>query len=606
MTPVPQRAESWDVTVQTTHGPSLLAPWPAVIGRISGTTAAAIPISQALARIGPLLPAGLGRLELPGETVTMGQLAAALAQCFVDEGSDAVRHEVIGPGSQIIALGYDEPQASQLALMMGIRLAVYAVAPSANAAGAEALRQMAQQTAEQIAALAPDFIARPLVRAARRRGIPVRALVPGRRIWAYGQGCRRVDFFEVATGRDSLTGTLLARNKSFTNQLIASLGFPGTRFGLASDFATAAEIARAIGYPVVVKPIDGGKGLGVTADIRDEAELHTAVQAGLTAFSPTVLVEKHVIGDDHRIAVIGGRFAWAYQRRPAQIIGDGRRTARMLIDDENRTRDGAMVAAGFLQPLVVDAEMLELLRRAGFGLDAVPPAGQRIGLRTVANISAGGTLEEITTDVHPDNIAMAEALARSFGLDAMGIDFITPDISRSWREIACAVIEVNGTPAISADNQAEVVLARSFPVGDDGRIATVVIVDETPLLSQHYATLMRDRMIGVGLANHSTTALDGVVRHLAGAALGDRAGGLLLDPATRLLVVSLPLAELAEAGLPLDRCDLLIGRRINDWPAEMRALAEAHAHVVLPLGEAEMLTPDLVTACLNVTAARVR
>ena len=517
----------------------------------------------------------------------MGQLAAALAQCFVDEGSDAVRHEVIGPGSQIIALGYDEPQASQLALMMGIRLAVYAVAPSANAAGAEALRQMAQQTAEQIAALAPDFIARPLVRAARRRGIPVRALVPGGRIWAYGQGCRRVDFFEVATGRDSLTGTLLARNKSFTNQLIASLGFPGTRFGLASDFATAAEIARAIGYPVVVKPIDGGKGLGVTADIRDEAELHTAVQAGLTAFSPTVLVEKHVIGDDHRIAVIGGRFAWAYQRRPAQIIG-------------------AMVAAGFLQPLVVDAEMLELLRRAGFGLDAVPPAGQRIGLRTVANISAGGTLEEITTDVHPDNIAMAEALARSFGLDAMGIDFITPDISRSWREIACAVIEVNGTPAISADNQAEVVLARSFPVGDDGRIATVVIVDETPLLSQHYATLMRDRMIGVGLANHSTTALDGVVRHLAGAALGDRAGGLLLDPATRLLVVSLPLAELAEAGLPLDRCDLLIGRRINDWPAEMRALAEAHAHVVLPLGEAEMLTPDLVTACLNVTAARVR
>ena len=357
---------------------------------------------------------------------------------------------------------------------------------------------------------------------------------------------------------------------------------------------------------MVVKPIDGGKGLGVTADIRDEAELHTAVQAGLTAFSPTVLVEKHVIGDDHRIAVIGGRFAWAYQRRPAQIIGDGRRTARMLIDDENRTRDGAMVAAGFLQPLVVDAEMLELLRRAGFGLDAVPPAGQRIGLRTVANISAGGTLEEITTDVHPDNIAMAEALARSFGLDAMGIDFLPPDISRSWREIACAVIEVNGTPAISADNQAEVVLARSFPVGDDGRIATVVIVDETPLLSQHYATLMRDRMIGVGLANHSTTALDGVVRHLAGAALGDRAGGLLLDPATRLLVVSLPLAELAEAGLPLDRCDLLIGRRINDWPAEMRALAEAHAHVVLPLGEAEMLTPDLVTACLNVTAARVR
>ncbi len=598
--------------MQTTHGPSLAAPWPAVIARVRGATGGATDARQAQARIGSLLPDRLGLgWGLPDGRVAMGTLAAGLAQRFATLGGPAdlpVQQAIIGPDSQVIALGYDEPEASHLALLLGVRLAIYALAPVDDAAEAAALAEMARQTVAQIAAVAPDFIARPLLRAARRRGIPVRPVAPGGRIWAYGHGCRRVDFFEVATGRDTLTGTLLARNKSLTNQLIARLGFPGTQFGLASDFATAAVVARTLGYPVVVKPIDGGKGVGVTADIRDEAGLHNAVQVGLSAFSPTVLVEKHVAGDDHRMAVIGGRFAWVYRRRPAEIIGDGRRTVRALIEDANRQRDPALVAAGYLQPLVVDADMLAVLQRAGLGLDAVPPAGGRVGLRTIANLSAGGMLEEVTTQVHPDNIAMAEAIARSFGLDAAGIDYITPDISQSWRMIASAVIEVNGTPAISDDRQADVVMARAFPAGEDGRIATVVTVDATADLARQYAAWLGERMSGVGLTDPTQTALDGVLRHVAPASLpatlGERAAGLLLDPATRVLVVSLTLEAMLEHGLPVERCDLLIGRRFQDWPQDLRALGQTHARSVQPLAEAETLTPELLAACLHATIAR--
>lgn len=99
-------------------------------------------------------------------------------------------------------------------------------------------------------------------------------------------------------------------------------------------------------------------------------------------------------------------------------------------------------------------------------------------MRSIANTGTGGTVADCTALIHPDNREMAEGIARGFRLDAVGIDFMTTDIGKSWRESPCAVIEVNTTPGFSSDVRAELVMRGRFPDGDDGRIPCIVAVED--------------------------------------------------------------------------------------------------------------------------------
>ena len=73
--------------------------------------------------------------------------------------------------------------------------------------------------------------------------------------------------------------------------------------------------------------------------------------------------------------------------------------------------------------------MLNYLAKQGYGLTDRPPAGVKLQLRKTSNIATGGKLRDVSAHIHPDNIAMAETIARNFWLDGAGIDFVTPDIS---------------------------------------------------------------------------------------------------------------------------------------------------------------------------------
>jgi len=177
------------------------------------------------------------------------------------------------------------------------------------------------------------------LRMAEIKNIPARVFASGFKVWQFGHGTASVQFLEATTSKDGLPGIALSRNKAVSSQFIKTLGFPTTRWGLVNNLESGIKLARKIGYPVVVKPVDGGKGRGVTANITQEKEFVEAFRKASSVPMATVLVENFVVGNDYRIGVFGGRIGWAIRRMPAEVIGNGKLSVQELIDEENSRRE---------------------------------------------------------------------------------------------------------------------------------------------------------------------------------------------------------------------------------------------------------------------------
>jgi cyanophycin synthetase len=309
--------------------------------------------------------------------------------------------------------------------------------------------------------------------------------------------------------------------------------------------------------------------------ITDEAGIEPAFAAAAKLAQRAVLVEGWVAGDDHRLAVVAGRFAWAARRSPPRVTGDGEHTVRQLVDRENARRRSAPDRDLAGAPIVIDAEAEALVASQGHTLDTCPPAGTIVALGLVANQARGGTIADCTDVIHPDNRAMAEAIARAFHLDTTGIDFMTPDITRSWREVPCAVIEINVTPGFSSDARAELILARRFAPGTDGRVPGVLLVGAPPGELALVAAALAGEGRVVGSTDGSVTLVGAEQRFSGDVVLPDRAMALVLDPACEAIVIAASPAEIAAHGLPLDRFDVaLVGEGAGLSPAALALLRD--------------------------------
>ena len=140
----------------------------------------------------------------------------------------------------------------------------------------------------------------------------------------------------------------------------------------------------------------------------------------------------------------------AVKQIPANVVGDGVRTIRELVDIKNK--DPRRVEPGIkesvLCPLVINEVTNALLKQQGYTVSSIPSAGEVVFVQHDPFLKWGGDLEEVTPLIHTDNILLMENVARFFDLSLGGIDFIAPDISRSWKEQACAVLELNSNPCI--------------------------------------------------------------------------------------------------------------------------------------------------------------
>jgi cyanophycin synthetase len=313
-----------------------------------------------------------------------------------------------------------------------------------------------------------------ILKAAHEESIPWRHIIDN--VYQFGWGSRSHWLDSSFTDETSQISARLARNKATCAIVLSQAGLPVPSHLLATNETHAVELANKLGYPVVVKPanLDGGRGVLVGLS---SAEAVRKAYLSVCKLSSQILIEKYVSGNDYRLQVHKREVFSVLHRRPAYIIGDGVSTIETLILEANRNLNKQKPDRSAEQArvaIVVDDELNEWLRQQGQTLKSKPASGQPIRLKGAANVSSGGTREEIPIDnVHPDNLALAERAASTLRLDLAGVDLIIPNISCSWRETGAAIIEVNAQPQISRHLLRP--LIRRILRGN-GRIPVIVIV----------------------------------------------------------------------------------------------------------------------------------
>lgn len=544
-------------------GPNVYVPFAAAVAEFEAPADITVAAERLRALLAGNAPEALAaQVTLGDDAAGFVELAAELARALQDLHGTCdlpVATVSVQPGRWRILLAYLDVQTALHALRGGLEIASALLAHVGGGPEPRPAVEAVVRRIDSVMALRqPDYIARALIRAARARGLPVYPLAPGSRVWQYGQGSRGLHFFEAANQHDSPTGARLARDKFMTNVLIRRLGLPGVEHEVVQDLDGARRAAEAFGFPLVVKPMDRGKGRGVTANIRSQTAFERAFNRALRDSRRGVLVERFVEGDDHRLAVFGGRLAWASRRSPPRVTGDGEHTVLELIEAENARRSDADVAAGFVVRLLLDGDMLETLAEQGLGPADRPEPGRVIALRTIANTATGGTVMDVSDIIHPDNRELAETIARAFRMDALGLDFMTPDISKSWREVRCAILEINATPGFSSDARAAQIIDAKFPGASNGRIPSVVLIDARQAALEAVAAALRQDGLVVGETDGRSTRLDGALRCSASETLPNWVMALLLDPGCDALVIAASGADLERHGFPLDRCDVAV------------------------------------------------
>ncbi len=263
-------------------------------------------------------------------------------------------------------------------------------------------------------ALGFDQSTRAMIVEAERRGVPwIRPTRVGLHV-LIGQGAKQKMLRETLRSGESAVGRELARNKMLTLSVLAPMQMPTGRFTLVNAIAGALKAAETIGYPLVLKPTERQKGEGVFAGLRNPDELRRAF-ASLKG-PQQLLLQSYFPGDDHRLLVVGGKLIAAARRVPAAVTGDGKQTVAELIAEANRDPRRGQCFSRIMNQIVADGESDRLLARRGLQRQSVPAAGDVIRLKATANISSGGTAEDVTAGriprQHPHNPVFARPRLR--------------------------------------------------------------------------------------------------------------------------------------------------------------------------------------------------
>ncbi|HNV95845.1 MAG TPA: acetate--CoA ligase family protein [Bacteroidales bacterium] len=270
----------------------------------------------------------------------------------------------------------------------------------------------------------------------------------------WGYGVKQLRGRSTTFHTDGIKDTEFTMFKDMVGDFLMMCGFPTPQgVNCFSEEEVVCE-AKKLGFPIVVKPVAGHKGQGVTTGIMSEEEarksfrqiVSLAEEQGV-AFEGA-LVQQQIYGTDHRLLSVGGKFVAALERVPAYVEGNGKETIEMLIEKENAKEIRLDNARSPLCKIKIDDNLKDFLALQNKDLTYIPDAGEKITLRRVANISAGGVSINVTSKIHPDNVKLVENIARYFKVKCLGIDVLAQDISKSWREGNFGIIEINAGPGV--------------------------------------------------------------------------------------------------------------------------------------------------------------
>ena len=389
-----------------------------------------------------------------------------------------------------------------------------------------------------------------------------------------GYGVNQTRFQATITGNTSSIAVDIACNKELTKRMLDEAAISVPTGDLVHDEEGLVKVIEKIGYPIVLKPLDGNHGKGSSINVND---IETAIVglAHAQNYSQKVIVERYITGYDFRILVINHKMIAAARRVPAHIIGDGELNIQQLIDKENLDPRRGYGHENVLTEILVDKDTNELLEKLHYTVESVPKNGEIVYLKSTANLSTGGTSIDVTDMVHPENIVMAERVSRIIGLDVAGIDIMAENLTQPLRESGGAILEVNAAPGFRMHlapseglprNVAAPVVDMLYPQGKPVRIPIIAVTGTngkttTTRLISH---IVKNNGYRVGF-----TTSDGIYIQNTMLTKGDTTGPIsaefiLKDPTVEFAVLETARGGILRSGLGFSSCDIGVLTNIKE------------------------------------------
>ncbi len=404
-----------------------------------------------------------------------------------------------------------------------------------------------------------------LVKAAEERDIPWIRLNRASLV-QFGHGRFQQRIQATTTGRTSNIAVELACDKEETNSILRDLGLPVPKQRLVRNSSDAKRAAERIGFPVVLKPLSGNHGRGVSINLKTPDEVEVAFEKA-REHGRSIIVEGYLEGYDHRLLVVNGRLVAAAKRMPGHVVGDGKHTIEELVDIVNSDPRRGVGHEKVLTRLEFDHQAERLLNKLGYDHKTVPKKGEAVYLRSTANLSTGGTAIDVTDVIHPDNREMAERTIKAIGLDIGGVDFLTNDITESYRDTGGGICEVNAGPGF----RMHVAPSEGTPRDVAGPVIDMLFPPDTPKLipiaavtgtngktttSRMLAHILKMSGKTVGLTSTDGVYIDGQLS-VSGDMTGPVSAKMILrDPSVDAAVMETARGGLLRGGMGYQACNV--------------------------------------------------
>ncbi len=516
------------------------------------------------------------------------------------------------PGVYKVAFRTRQEDVGRCALNLGRDLLMAAINNTAfGVAGA----------VEQLHAMVDDLCLGPstahIVDAAVSRNIPFVRLSESNLVQlGYGAAQRRI--WTAETDQTSAIAEEIACDKDLTKNLLEACGVPVPRGELVRSAEAAWEAAQSIGVPVVVKPYDGNHGRGVSLDLRTESEVQAAYHlAHRKGNGSSVIVERHIDGNEHRLLVVGSKVVAAAAGDALWVEGDGvsniDQLAQLQINTDPRRGEGEKFPLNPVKPGESGEIILEL-ERVGLTPQSVPAQGRKVLIQRNGNVAF-----DVTDKVHPSIAHAATLSARAVGLDVAGIDMVLQDIAQPLQAQRGAVVEVNASPGLLAhlhpaegEGQpvGQAIVSHLFGEGQDGRIPLVGITgtQKTGRVARLLAWLIHISGKRVGLACSEGLYLGARQVDAGDCARWEAGQRVLINRAVQAAVIENPSAQILGEGLAYDKCSVGLVTDVTWQPAlggfdiqdteQTFKVARTQVDVVLPSGCAVLNAADAQAAAL--------
>ncbi|WP_170482649.1 cyanophycin synthetase [Ruegeria arenilitoris] len=406
-----------------------------------------------------------------------------------------------------------------------------------------------------------------LVKAAQERDIPWIRLNSGSLV-QFGHGKYQKRIQATITSETKHISVEISCDKEDTHNLLNDLGLPVPQQRMVYSAREAVRAAARIGHPVVVKPLDANHGRGVSINLNSDEEVEAGfAEAKEHSRSRAILVESFITGFDHRMLVVNNKLVAVAKRVPGHVVGDGTHTISELVDIVNQDPRRGIGHEKVLTMLEIDNQANRLMENAGVNEETVLPDGEVFYLRSTANLSTGGTAIDLTDVVHPDNRDMAERAIMAVGLDVGGVDFLIDDITKSYKDIGGAIVEVNAAPgfrmhvAPSEGQPRDVagkVIDMLFPATEETRIpiAAITGTNGKTTTSRMLGHIMKTSGKTVGMTSTDGVYVDGKLS-VKGDMTGPKSAQIVLrDPAVDFAVMETARGGLVRSGLGYQRSNV--------------------------------------------------